>query len=129
MLMRGNRGVAEESSRRASGGRYNSGRSGGQISAVALGTLDRRRRDADVVARIATLARVAPGVSLPPTSRRGPAMDDVDFADLIARVRAHDQGAIADLLHRFEADVRTMVRVRLPRALRNQFDSMDFVQA
>jgi len=56
-------------------------------------------------------------------------MDDLDFADLIARVRAQDEAAIAVLLSRFEADVRTMVRVRLPRALRNQFDSMDFVQA
>ena len=30
---------------------------------------------------------------------------------------------------RFEGDVRTMVRGRLPRSLRSQFDSMDFVQA
>ena len=54
---------------------------------------------------------------------------NVDFADLIARVKAHDQEAIAALLHRFEDDVRKMVRVRLPQALRGQFDSMDFVQA
>ncbi|WP_435020520.1 RNA polymerase sigma factor [Tundrisphaera sp. TA3] len=55
--------------------------------------------------------------------------DGVEFAELIARVRAHDEAAIADLLRRFEADVRTMVRVRLPKAMRNHFDSMDFVQA
>ena len=54
---------------------------------------------------------------------------NVDFVDLMARVRAHDREAVAMLLERFEADVRLMVRVRLPRALRNQFDSMDFVQA
>jgi RNA polymerase sigma-70 factor (ECF subfamily) len=56
-------------------------------------------------------------------------MDQVDFADLLARVKAGDEEATRDLLHRFEDDVRTMVRVRLPRALRSQFDSMDFVQA
>jgi len=56
-------------------------------------------------------------------------MDDADFADLIDRARAGDDSAIAALLGRFEADVRTMVRIRLPRSLRNQFDSMDFVQA
>ena len=56
-------------------------------------------------------------------------MDDINFADVIRRARAGDQGATAALLGRFESEVRTMVRVRLPRALRNQFDSMDFVQA
>ena len=56
-------------------------------------------------------------------------MDDVDFADLIERARAGDEAAVAALLGRFEPEVRTMVRVRLPRVLRNQFDSMDFVQA
>ncbi len=54
---------------------------------------------------------------------------DIDFADLIARARAGDEAAVAALMGRFEPEVRTMVRVRLPRALRNQFDSMDFVQA
>jgi RNA polymerase sigma-70 factor (ECF subfamily) len=56
-------------------------------------------------------------------------MDDEDFAGLLARVRSGDQEAASVLLHRFEHDVRMMVRVRLPRALRSQFDSMDFVQA
>ena len=56
-------------------------------------------------------------------------MDDFDFADLIRRVRAGDESATTALLGRFEADVRIMVRVRLPKILRNQFDSMDFVQA
>ncbi len=56
-------------------------------------------------------------------------MEDGDFADVIRRARAGDQAATAAVLGRFEAEVRTMVRVRLPRALRNQFDSMDFVQA
>lgn len=56
-------------------------------------------------------------------------MDEMGFADLLARVKSGDEEATRDLLHRFEDEVRTMVRVRLPRALRSQFDSMDFVQA
>ncbi len=57
-------------------------------------------------------------------------MDDgASFADLIRRARAGDAAATSALLGQFEHDVRTMVRVRLPRVLRNQFDSMDFVQA
>ncbi len=56
-------------------------------------------------------------------------MDDGDFAELVRRARAGDEAATAALLGQFEADVRTMVRVRLPRILRSRFDSMDFVQA
>jgi RNA polymerase sigma-70 factor (ECF subfamily) len=52
-----------------------------------------------------------------------------DFAFLVARARNGDEAATTQLLKQFEADVRMMVRVRLPRALRAQFDSMDFVQA
>jgi RNA polymerase sigma factor (sigma-70 family) len=56
-------------------------------------------------------------------------MDDLGFADLLQRARSGDGAAISALLGRFEPEVRTMVRVRLPRSMRNQFDSMDFVQA
>lgn len=56
-------------------------------------------------------------------------MDDEKFAGILARVRAGDGRATATLLEAFEADVRLMVRHRLPRLLRSQFDSMDFVQA
>jgi len=56
-------------------------------------------------------------------------MDEDDLAGLIERVKAGDENAIRDLIHRFEGDVRTIVRVRLPQSLRSQFDSMDFVQA
>ena len=55
--------------------------------------------------------------------------DDVEFADVVRRARAGDREATEAILARFENEVRTMVRSRLPRALRNQFDSMDFVQA
>jgi len=56
-------------------------------------------------------------------------MDDGDLAGLIERVKSGDEAAIRDLIQRFESDVRTIVRVRLPQSLRSQFDSMDFVQA
>jgi RNA polymerase sigma factor (sigma-70 family) len=52
-----------------------------------------------------------------------------DIADLIARARAGEEPAIRDFLTRFEGELRIMVRGRLPRKLRSQFDSMDFVQA
>ena len=56
-------------------------------------------------------------------------MDDAEFVTLIERARGGDDRAVEQLLHAFEADVRLMVRARLPRGLRNQFDTMDFVQA
>ncbi len=56
-------------------------------------------------------------------------MSDADFVGLLSRARAGDDAATATLLGAFEADVRIMVRVRLPKALRSRFDTMDFVQA
>jgi RNA polymerase sigma-70 factor (ECF subfamily) len=56
-------------------------------------------------------------------------MDDEVFVQLMARARGGDEAAVGELLRHYEEDVRLMVRVRLPRALRSQFDSMDFVQA
>src|SRR3978361_1369856 len=53
-------------------------------------------------------------------------MDEGDLAELIERIKAGEADAIRDLIQRFEADVRTIVRVRLPQSLRSQFDSMDF---
>jgi RNA polymerase sigma factor (sigma-70 family) len=55
--------------------------------------------------------------------------NDDEFNELLRRARAGDNGAIRDFLSQFEQEVRTMVRSRLPRKLRNQFDSTDFVQA
>lgn len=54
-------------------------------------------------------------------------MNEQDFVRLFAKAEAGDPEAIRDL-EQFEADIRLMVRIRLPRALRTQFDSMDFVQ-
>jgi RNA polymerase sigma-70 factor (ECF subfamily) len=45
------------------------------------------------------------------------------------RAKSGDAAAIRDFLCRFEPQVRMMVRARLPRKLRTQFDSIDFVQA
>src|SRR4051812_6730892 len=42
---------------------------------------------------------------------------------------AMDDADLVDSTERFEGDVRTTVRGRLPQSLRSQFDSMDFVQA
>jgi RNA polymerase sigma-70 factor (ECF subfamily) len=56
--------------------------------------------------------------------------DESPFADWMARVRAGDADAAADLVRRHERAVRVAVRVRLtdPR-LRRQFDSMDVCQS
>jgi RNA polymerase sigma-70 factor (ECF subfamily) len=60
---------------------------------------------------------------------RSTIMVEGDFAGLLARAKSGDAAAIGGLLSTFEDEVRMMVRVRLPRSLRAQFDSMDFVQA
>lgn len=56
-------------------------------------------------------------------------MVDDDFVGLLEGARVGDEQAIGRLLGEFESEVRLMVRAQLPRALRGQFDSMDFVQA
>ena len=55
-------------------------------------------------------------------------MCDDDFDNLLHRVKAGDQDAAKRFLAEFESEVRLMIRHRLPRQLRTQFDSMDFVQ-
>ncbi len=54
---------------------------------------------------------------------------DDDFAELMMRAKAGDQAAIRVFLTRFDREVQMMVRARLPKKLRNQYDSADFVQA
>jgi RNA polymerase sigma factor (sigma-70 family) len=54
---------------------------------------------------------------------------DDDFADLMMRAKAGDQGAIRLFLARFGREVQMMVRARLPQQLRGQYDSTDFAQA
>jgi RNA polymerase sigma factor (sigma-70 family) len=55
--------------------------------------------------------------------------DNDEFSDLLRRAKAGDDEAIRDFLSRFEGEVRTMVRSRLPKKLRSRFDSTDFVQS
>ncbi len=55
--------------------------------------------------------------------------DDDEFNSLLKRAQAGDEGAIRDFLSKFEQEVQTMVRARLPKKLRSRFDSTDFVQS
>src|SRR5262249_17937765 len=58
--------------------------------------------------------------------------DDNDFADLIRRVRAGDEQAAAEVVRRYEPEIRVEVRLWLRRRnpqLRRAFDSMDICQA
>jgi RNA polymerase sigma-70 factor (ECF subfamily) len=50
-----------------------------------------------------------------------------DLSRLLARAQAGDEDAVRSL-QGLGQELRLMVRVRLPRELRSQFDSMDFVQ-
>jgi RNA polymerase sigma-70 factor (ECF subfamily) len=45
------------------------------------------------------------------------------------RIRAGDELAARELLTRYEAQVRLVVRRQLPRLLRSRFDSLDFLQS
>lgn len=45
------------------------------------------------------------------------------------RIRAGDDDAARELLGRYEAEVRLVVRRQLPRLLRSRFDSLDFMQS
>jgi RNA polymerase sigma factor (sigma-70 family) len=49
--------------------------------------------------------------------------------DLLARIRAGDEGAARELLSRYESKVRLVVRRQLPKLLRSRFDSLDFLQS
>jgi RNA polymerase sigma factor (sigma-70 family) len=52
-----------------------------------------------------------------------------DIRGFLARIHAGDQDAARDLLMRYEAEVRLVVRRQLPRMLRSRFDSVDFLQS
>jgi RNA polymerase sigma factor (sigma-70 family) len=55
--------------------------------------------------------------------------DGGDMSGFLARIRAGDQDAARELLTRYEAEVRLVVRRQLPRLLRSRFDSLDFLQS
>jgi RNA polymerase sigma-70 factor (ECF subfamily) len=54
---------------------------------------------------------------------------DDDIGSFLARIQAGDQDAARELLRRYEAEVRLVVRRQLPRLLRSRFDSLDFLQS
>jgi RNA polymerase sigma factor (sigma-70 family) len=55
--------------------------------------------------------------------------DESELAEFLKRIQAGDEGAARELLSRFEAEVRLVVRRQLPRLLRSRFDSLDFLQS
>ena len=61
----------------------------------------------------------------PPQSQRG----ESELSEFLKRIQAGDDGAARELLSRFEAEVRLVVRRQLPRLLRSRFDSLDFLQS
>ena len=52
-----------------------------------------------------------------------------DIPAFLARIQAGDEDAARELLTRYEAEVRLVVRRQLPRLLRSRFDSLDFLQS
>jgi len=54
---------------------------------------------------------------------------DGELSDFLKRIQSGDEGAARELLQRFEAEVRLVVRRQLPRLLRSRFDSLDFLQS
>lgn len=52
-----------------------------------------------------------------------------DIAGFLSRIQAGDDDAARELLARYEAEVRLVVRRQLPRLLRSRFDSLDFLQS
>src|SRR4051812_16047725 len=52
-----------------------------------------------------------------------------DVQVFLARIQSGDEEAARELLSRYEAEVRLVVRRQLPRLLRSRFDSLDFLQS
>jgi RNA polymerase sigma factor (sigma-70 family) len=55
--------------------------------------------------------------------------DASDVSAFLARIQGGDEDAARELLTRYEAEVRLVVRRQLPRLLRSRFDSLDFLQS
>lgn len=51
------------------------------------------------------------------------------LARLLARLKSGDESAASEILRRYEAQVRLVVRRCLPRVLRSRFDSQDIMQS
>jgi RNA polymerase sigma factor (sigma-70 family) len=52
-----------------------------------------------------------------------------EVRDFLRRIHDGDEDAARELLTRYEAEVRLVVRRQLPRLLRSRFDSLDFLQS
>lgn len=52
-----------------------------------------------------------------------------EIGEFLQRIRNGDESAARELLTRYEAEVRLVVRRQLPRLLRSRFDSLDFLQS
>jgi|SRR5579864_1857720 len=57
-----------------------------------------------------------------------PSQND-DIGVFLGRIKDGDEDAARELLARYEAEVRLVVRRQLPRLLRSRFDSLDFLQS
>jgi RNA polymerase sigma factor (sigma-70 family) len=55
--------------------------------------------------------------------------EDPEFDDLMRRLRAGEPEAVGELFERYGDHIRLIVRRRLNRRLRKQYDSIDFVQS
>ncbi|MDX2036899.1 MAG: sigma-70 family RNA polymerase sigma factor [Isosphaeraceae bacterium] len=55
--------------------------------------------------------------------------DGDEIRDFLRRIHEGDEDAARELLTRYEAEVRLVVRRQLPRLLRSRFDSLDFLQS
>jgi RNA polymerase sigma-70 factor (ECF subfamily) len=58
-----------------------------------------------------------------------PTPESDEIRAFLARIQAGDEDAARELLLRYEAEVRLVVRRQLPRLLRSRFDSLDFLQS
>jgi RNA polymerase sigma-70 factor (ECF subfamily) len=58
-----------------------------------------------------------------------PPQEEEELKQFLARIRGGDEDAARELLRRYEAKVRLVVRRQLPKLLRSRFDSQDFVQS
>ncbi len=98
---------------------------------LTLETELRERSEAWMVTKLSPMGKDEPCLALTcgMQARECPPMDDLQIAALMRRVEGGDAEALEDLLASLEPDVRASVRRRLPRALRSDFDSMDFVQS
>ncbi len=114
--------IAHCSGELASGGRFRLGSISGMWAPVPR-RLTRRSFHARL--REPGPSEEALGMALGESTQRG----ESELSDFLKRIQAGDESAARELLGRFEAEVRLVVRRQLPRLLRSRFDSLDFLQS